>query len=146
MPNQKATMYKLYYWEPIQIKDLAHRNNTCKPLRSLQMRKIMIYSWMYTSSNEILFHWLRTQVRLANTQTLNLIRPFTVCKAVNDMLGKQSRQICVLISLQCVLCAMHNWAVATAAKLLWVREGSISIYRNKESTSDLKLSVSLGKY
>lgn len=34
------------------------------------------------------------------------------------MLGKQSRQIRVQISLQCAMCAMHNWAVATAAKIL----------------------------
>lgn len=91
------------------------------------------------------FHWLWPQARLANTQNLNLIKTFTVYKAANNMLGKQGRRICMPISLQCATCAMHNWAVATAAKLLWVNEWSISIYRNKESTSDFKLLCLLGK-
>lgn len=110
------------------------------------MKKIMIYSWVYTSVlMRFWFHQLWPQARLANTQTLNLIKPFTVCKAANDMLGKQSRHICMLISLQSAMCVTHNWAVATAAKLLWVNERSVSICRNKESTSDFKLLCILGK-
>lgn len=110
------------------------------------MKKIMIYSWVYISVlMRFWFHRLWPQARLANTQNLNLIKSFTVCKAANDMLGRQSWRICMLISLQCVMCAMHNRAVATAAKLLRENERSISIYRNKEGTSDFKLLCILGK-
>lgn len=113
---------------------------------SADEKKIMIYSWVYTSVlMRFWFHWLWPRARLANTQNLNLIKPFTVCKAANDMLGKQSRHICMLISPQCAACATHNWPAATSAKVSWINEQSIPIYRNKDSTSDLKFLCVLGE-
>lgn len=143
--HQKATGYSLYYQEPIQIKGTAHKNNAHQMWRVCKWRKSDLFLSVQFSSNEILIPPLWLQARLANTQDLNLIKPFTVCKAANNMLGKQSRCIWMLISLQRALCDTYNWAVATAAKLFQVnRAYKFTEIRTTHTSS--KLSLLLGKY
>lgn len=115
-------------------------------VKSLQLKKDSdLFFSVEFSSNEILIPSLWPQARLANTQYLNLIKPFTVCKAANDMLGKQSRCICILISLQHALCDIYNRSVATAAKLFQVnRAYKFTEIRTAHTSS--KFSLLLGKY